>query len=222
MRTLCAASALAVLSFSAPAQAQQLPGSSFKVGSWSGGAYKGDHPRFSHCAASASYAHGVNLLFMVNRDYQWAVAFLSEQFNLEPKTDITLALALDGSAPHQVDAYVINNKMFRINLAPRSALFEKFQRAHALTLHSKRGIHDFSLRDTSTMLPVLLKCVRNQLAPVPMQEASRPRGSAPGSPRRYPTPASQNTGKPQSQPRNHLMRRRANGQDSKDSPADVP
>ena len=48
----------------------------FKVGSWDAGAYSNDTTRqFTHCAATATYANGISVLFSINRDFHWSMGF---------------------------------------------------------------------------------------------------------------------------------------------------
>lgn len=168
MRGMFALAMAMVLSGSAAEAAPM--GSKFKVGSWSGGAYSDDSARrFSHCAISAPYDHGVALVFMVNRDYQWAVAFGSSRFNLRVGQNHRLMISLDNGDAHEVQAYGIRRDLGRVNLAPNGELFKKFMRAGTMRLTANDDVYDFTLQDTARALPELLKCVRERLNPTPLQ-----------------------------------------------------
>jgi hypothetical protein len=61
----------------------------FKIGPWHGGAYTSESTnRFSHCGAMAPYYSGVAMAFIVTRQYQWSIAFVSETFGLEKGRNI--------------------------------------------------------------------------------------------------------------------------------------
>lgn len=161
--------ALAIIALIGSAQAAPM-GNKFKVGSWSGGAYSDDATRrFSHCAISAPYDHGVMLFFLVNREYQWAVAFSSPRFSLRVGQNHRVMISLDNGDADEVQLFGIKRDLARVNLAPNSALFKKFMRAGTMRLTANDSVYDFILHDTSRALPELLKCVRDRLNPSPLQ-----------------------------------------------------
>src|SRR5580698_1006428 len=88
---LSALAGLIGLNALAPGQAAQLK--HFKVGSWDSGAYSDDGLRnkFSHCAGSASYKSGVIITLIINRQYEWGVAFANPAWKLTPGASIDLA-----------------------------------------------------------------------------------------------------------------------------------
>lgn len=173
MRDMFALAAAMVL-FGSAAEAAPM-GSRIKVGNWSGGAYSDDSTRrFSHCAVSAPYTHGVTLFFVVNRNYQWAVAFSSPRFNLRVGENHRVMISLDNGDADEVQLYGLKRDLARVNLAPNSALFKKFMRAGAMRLTANDSVYDFTLHDTSRALPELLKCVRERLDTTPMQARTAP------------------------------------------------
>jgi hypothetical protein len=151
-------------------------GNTIKLGNWSGGAYADDTTgRFSHCAVSSPYRHGVSLFFMVSRDYQWAVAFASPQFNFATSPSpggadpLVLHISLDEGERNEVRGYVLRRDLIKVNLAPTGDLFKKFMRAALMRLHTHKDTYGFALQDTSRVLPELLRCVRDKLGPMPIQ-----------------------------------------------------
>jgi hypothetical protein len=142
----------------------------FRVGLWFAGAYSFDGTRrFSHCAGLAPYESGVNILFSINRNYQWSVGFVSPRFNVRPQENIILALSIDGEPPSRVTAYAVSNNHLVVELAPNAALFAKFKQGNTLRLIANDASHTFNLTGTSRLLPALLECVQNALNPTPMQ-----------------------------------------------------
>jgi hypothetical protein len=150
----------------------------FRVGPWHGEAVVFDK-RFSHCGATAPYNNGVALLFIVTREYQWAVGFVSDKFNLEKGQNFKLGLSLDGEEPTVVTAEAISNHTVGIHLAPTAELFNKFRRGGSLRLIEKNTSYTFNLTDTSKVLPALVRCVNEALNPAPMQTAQLALGARP-------------------------------------------
>jgi hypothetical protein len=111
------------------------------------------------------------MLFIVTREYQWAVGFVSDKFSLEKGKTFKLGLSLDGEEPTTVNAEAISNDTIGINLAPTAELFNKFRRGGSLRLISKDTSYTFNLTDTSKVLPALVQCVNAALNPTPMQTA---------------------------------------------------
>ncbi len=150
------------------AEAAQM-GRSIQIGNWTLGAYSNNNTRkFSHCAATAPYRSGVTLLFIVSRDYEWGVGFLSQEFDMPAKQNIRLGIALDESDFEIVQAYVIDRNFARIDLASNSDLYKRFMRSHLLRLRAADKAYSFALQDTSKLLPQLLKCVYDRLNPAPL------------------------------------------------------
>jgi len=171
MRIVIAALASIVGLFSVhDAQAKPI-GGDFTVGNWEGGAYSNDRTGdFSHCAAVASYRHGVSLFFMVTKDFEWAVAFRSDKFSVKPGRTIKVGIALDSRRTAQVEAYAIDSKFLRVSLDPKADLFRRFQQAAVLRLEGSDRTYEFNLTNTRQMLPRLLECASARSKPSPSQD----------------------------------------------------
>jgi hypothetical protein len=173
-RKIFFAAAMGIALSSSHADAAQM-GSGFKIGNWAGAAYSSNETkRFSHCAAHATYKHGVALFFMVNRDYQWAVAFSSPAFSMPKGQTIKVRIALDESDADLVDAYVIDHTFMRVNLVANGELFKRFMRGNILRLFGSDQQYSFALQDTAKLLPQLLNCVKGRMNPAPLQAQSAP------------------------------------------------
>jgi hypothetical protein len=155
-------------SLAGTADAAQI-GKDLQIGNWTLGAYTSrESGRFSHCAASGRYRHGVTLFFAVTRDYQWSIGFGSDQFDISAGERVKLAIALDDSNNASVEGKAIDRNLVRVVLTPSSDLFKRFMRANVLHLYATDSSYSFALQDTSRLLPQLLKCVRDQLNPAPL------------------------------------------------------
>ena len=90
-----------------PAQAALLK--HFKVGAWESGAYSDDtQGKFSHCAGSANYNSGIIVTLLINKQYNWGVAFSHPSWNLTPGNDFDLAYVVDGGEPRLTKAKAIS------------------------------------------------------------------------------------------------------------------
>jgi hypothetical protein len=138
---------------------------SFKIGNWNGGAFAGPDRRFTHCAASASYASGIKMLFSINRQYQWNVGFLNPEWRLKTGSVYDLAFSIDGGDPISVRGQAINTSHAVIELADSAQLFNRFRRGLQLRVATVNTVLTFNLEGTSAMLAQLHTCVRQYTQP---------------------------------------------------------
>jgi hypothetical protein len=157
----------------------------FRIGPWYGDAVVIDK-RFSHCGALAPYNSGVSMMFIVTRNYQWAIGFTSDKLSLETDKTYKLALSPDDDEPTIVTGRATDGDTIRIDLAPTAELFNKFRRGRSLRVSDRTTSYTFDLTDTSKVLPALLQCVNASLNPTPMQTAL---ALAPNGNRETPYPA---------------------------------
>jgi hypothetical protein len=166
MRKLLGLAALVWLIALQPAQAALLK--HFKVGAWDSGAYSdGTQGKFSHCAGSASYNSGIIVTLLINKEYNWGVAFSHPSWNLTPGHDFDLAYVVDGGEPRSTKAKAVSSKQALIGFGGDSDRFKEFSRGHLLRIAAANQVFTFDLTDTAKLLPALLNCVTRQLNPTP-------------------------------------------------------
>ena len=167
MKRIIAVAALMCAVALQPVQAAPLK--HFKVGSWDGGAYSDDSLRnkFSHCAGSASYKSGIIVTLLVNKEYQWGVAFSNPAWNLTPGAKIDLAYVVDGGEPRATTAKVVSNQQALIAFGGDGARFKEFSHGYQLRVAAANKVFTFDLTDTAKLLPALLNCVTQQVNPTP-------------------------------------------------------
>ena len=175
---LFALAALIGLTALPSAQAAQLK--HFKVGAWDSGAYSDDGLRnkFSHCAGSASYKSGVIVTLIINRQYEWGVAFANPAWKLTPGANIDLAYVVDGGAARATTAKAVSANQALIGFGGDGARFKEFSRGYQLRVAAANQVFAFDLTDTAKLLPALLDCVTQQINPTAVT-ASAP-NAAPG------------------------------------------
>ncbi len=136
------------------------PYGSISVGNWKGGAYTVDQTgAFSHCAAGASYASGINFLVMIDRDGGWALGFAHDQWKLRTGEAFPLTLTFDGQQPFNVHGVPVSEKLVRVPMPINSSLIAQFRRAKAMTAFTQGQLFQFNLDQSGQLLPVLVHCV---------------------------------------------------------------
>jgi hypothetical protein len=134
----------------------------FNVNNWKGGAYTNDQSgAFSHCAARADYKSGITLLFVVNKDYEWAMAFNNSNWNLQTGTTFPVRYQIDRGAIRNGTANVIGKDLVRVALPDSTDLFNDFRRGNNLAIQGGSEVLNFRLTDTSAMLNAVLACARD-------------------------------------------------------------
>ena len=144
---------------------------SFRVGSWNGGAFARDG-RFTHCAASVTYASGITMRFAIDRQYRWSMGLTNRDWGLRPGGIYDLAFSIDGADPIGVTAEAINSTHVSIRLADSINLFNRFRRGKELRVASTRSVFTFNLVDSSAMLAQLHDCVRRHTQPATVAKLS--------------------------------------------------
>lgn len=152
---------------------------SFSVGSWKAGAYASDSTKkFTHCAGSARYRSGIIVTLVVNREYNWGVAFSHPDWNLRPESKLELAYVVDSGEPRATTATVLSEDQVMIGFGGNVDRFNEFSRGRELRVAAAKKVLTFNLTDTSKLLPALLKCVAYHINPPPAV-ASDTKPSAP-------------------------------------------
>src|SRR5690348_11736270 len=116
VHTSLAAVAL-TLTASMPGHAEQMRAIHFS-GSWQGGSYSNDQTKkFSHCTGGATYRSGIMLMVTINRQYNWGLGFVDQNWNLTVGQNIPVSVTFDGGAPWNGTALVITRNMVTIPMA---------------------------------------------------------------------------------------------------------
>src|SRR5579864_6728594 len=156
----------AILSVDPAKAAVTNPPNPIHFGAWIGDAYTNDQSgTFSHCAASAGYKSGITMAVSVDRNYNWALGFLSKAWSLTPGTEIPITLVFDQTEPLSVTGIITNSSppIVRVAMPDNSVIINRFREAHLLTALAKGQYFRFSLNGTSALLPMLASCVRTEL-----------------------------------------------------------
>lgn len=150
---------MALLSVCGIAEAEQIPGSEFAVGNWSGGAYTlADTGGFSHCAVSAPYLSGDTLIFTVNRDVTVSVAVVSPTFRLVAGQTFPVALRVDSRAPYYVQAQAVDSDFATLLLQNFDEAMRALQGGRTLYVDSAFGGGVYDLTGSRRALQRAVDC----------------------------------------------------------------
>jgi hypothetical protein len=139
---------------------------SFKVGSWTAGAYsKQNTKQFNHCAAVATYNSGILMLFSVSRSYAWGMSFAHPSWRLTKGQSYDIAFTVDQTPPIAARAIAIAPNQVEVPLADSTELFQRFRQGYQLRVAAAGQVFAFNLTGTSQVLPALLRCVQANLQP---------------------------------------------------------
>lgn len=160
--------------------AQDIPGSYFTYGNWSGGAYLDSQTgAFSHCAVSASYLSGDRLIFSMSRAGVIGVGVASPALNLQPGVSFPVSIVVDRRRPYFGTAVALDSNHASVFIEDLEAALDAFRRGFTLTVEgvSMRGQYD--LTGTFHALERMTRCaienyayVRPPTAPSPQPPTS--------------------------------------------------
>ncbi|MEM7302710.1 MAG: hypothetical protein AAF468_16660 [Pseudomonadota bacterium] len=136
----------------------------FQIGNWKAGVYISDKDgRFTHCAASANYKSGIELLFSINYRRHWSVGFSKKTWNLTVGNKYDVRYQVDRGRIYDGTATAIGKDLVKLNLPARSSIFNAMRRGRMLKVAAGNEVMKFSLTSTSRMLKSLLNCAtRNE------------------------------------------------------------
>jgi hypothetical protein len=85
-------------------------------GNWTGGAFDdGQTNKFARCIASASYRSGITMYVAIERQKGWSMGFSSQEWNLQPRSQIPLSIIFDGQSPWSGSAIALSPQMVTIH-----------------------------------------------------------------------------------------------------------
>jgi S1-C subfamily serine protease len=135
------------------------PFGSIRVGNWVGGAFSDDQTgAFSHCAATASYANGVNLVVAQNAAGSWLLSFASPAFKPKKGDSAPIDVIFDGQEQARLFATANAPTMLTSIMPPN--VVRVFQKA-SLMVATTGGTTSlqFNLNSTAPMVTALANCV---------------------------------------------------------------
>lgn len=136
------------------------PYGSITVGNWKGGAYTNDkNGAFTHCAAGTTYQSGIYFVVSIGENGSWRLGFAHDSWRLTPGEAFPLALTFDGQPQFNVYGTPIGAQLVNVEMPVNSALIGQFRKAKVMTAFAQGQLFQFSLTQTSQLLPSLLNCV---------------------------------------------------------------
>ena len=165
------------------AQAEVIQGSDFSHQNWSGAAYTFEGTgQFSHCAVSAGYVSGDELLMSVNADATVTVGVVSATWRMTPGQSLDARLTVDRRAPFFGTANAINEQFAALVLPDIDAALTALKRGRTLVVETSVGQGTYDLTGTSRALDKTLQCAVDyinyggQAQPTPNLPANAPPG----------------------------------------------
>lgn len=158
--------------------AQDIPGSFFAYGNWSGGAFvDAATGAFSHCAVSASYLSGDNLIFSITRDGVIGVGVASPSLNLQPGSSFPVSIVVDRRRPYYGTAFATSDKQAAVFIEELDAALDAFRRGFTLTVEGVSMVGQYDLTGTFHALERMTRCAIDNYAYVRPNAAPTPQPS---------------------------------------------
>ncbi|UVO36812.1 serine protease [Bradyrhizobium arachidis] len=134
------------------------PFGSINVGNWIGGAFSNDQTgAFSHCAATAPYANGVNLVVSQNVTGIWSLAFASPSYHFNKGENAAIDVTFDGQEQARLYATAYQTNMLTAVMPVNVA--RRFQKASLMVATAGRAVLNFDLTSTGPVIAALANCV---------------------------------------------------------------
>jgi hypothetical protein len=152
---LAAALAAAAL----PVQGQSATPREWRLGNWYVSAHADPQTgQFSHCAATAVYRSGVNLLFGVSRSFAWSVGLHHDGWQLQPGATYPIQLLIDGAPIGTMQAHALDGQEVGVLLPEQAVLLDRMRRGRWLKVRAAGQDFDFQLEGSARMLDGLFGC----------------------------------------------------------------
>ncbi len=140
-------------------EAGPIPGSSFAYGNWSGEAFFDDETRaFTHCAVSASYVSGDQLIFSIERNGVIAIGVASPALKLVPGAQFPVSIIVDNRRPYYGTAFAMSEGHASVFIDDLDAALDAFRRGRVLTVEGVSMRGQYYLDGTFHALERLTRC----------------------------------------------------------------
>lgn len=147
------------------------------IGLWTLSSIDRPEGGFSHCAISAPFSNGVNLVVSLDGGGRWRLGMAHREWRLDPGLPVPLAVELDGSPPVAVLAVARTPWMILSDALSEQPVIERLRRAARMAVIGGAARFDFELNDLREAFAVLEGCAeesgRQPLRMPPEKEARR-------------------------------------------------
>ena len=153
-------SCIALMLAAGAAVADPIPGSTFRIGNWEGGAYGSEGSgAFTHCGISAGYVTGDVLHFTVNRQATVTVAVTSPALAGIPVGEsFPVVLHVDRRPPFHGSATVLADGFAALEVTDFDRALESFMRGYTLTVRGAGREGRYDLTGTFRALGATMDC----------------------------------------------------------------
>lgn len=165
-------STLALLVHAAPAAAQLRASSgvatnTLTIGLWTLSSHQRATGGFSHCAISAPYSNGVDLIFSLDSGGSWRIGLAHQRWNLDAGQPLPLALATHDRPPVAVVATAVTPWMVLSQPLRDPGLVDHLRAATRMVISGGSALFDLELRDIREAFAVLEGCAAEGEMPGP-------------------------------------------------------
>jgi hypothetical protein len=130
-----------------------------KINDWSVFAYADEHSNaFTHCSAVGRYKSGIYLIFTINRNFDWSIAFANPKWRVKKGQRYDIRYWVDDGEVFYRTAVAYQSDGVSIQLEDSVPLFNAFRRGKRLTVRAETQDLNFLLTDTSKVLTYLHRC----------------------------------------------------------------
>ena len=132
----------------------------YSTGMWTIEA-SGDSGAFKHCSATGQYGGGSSVIFLLTREYSWAVGITNPRWNWRKGSEGRVSYWIDSYGRRSGRAEALSSTQLGIPLADSQQLFQEIRGGNKMYFEPE-GAEGFSITliGTSVALNELMSCVR--------------------------------------------------------------
>lgn len=145
------------------ASADEIRGSFFQSGNWTGAAYTYDDGTFSHCAMSSPYVSGDTLYLSITEDASIVVGFESPRLYLTDGAEYSVRLSVDRRYTNLTRAVAFGTGTAFITLTDFERALDAIRFGNLLTIEGNGFLGEYALSGTAVGLNHAFDCAVNYL-----------------------------------------------------------
>ncbi|MGV1014127.1 MAG: hypothetical protein ACOYB4_04070 [Methyloceanibacter sp.] len=152
---------LAPLLVAAIAAATEPPG--FTSGVWQGKANFDEDGRFRDCTMTAQSGDGIQLGFVISKDFNWGLVLADESRDLQVGSTLAMLLLIDERDPIAAVAKVVDVHGVLVPLANSDPVIEALRQGKVLRIVTQGVTLSFKLTGTNEAIAKLAACVTDHV-----------------------------------------------------------
>lgn len=153
---------LALTTISTPTISDSRP--VFQLGNWQGERYYNENGSFTFCSIGSPYKSGIELDFVLYRDFNFAIGFFNDSWSLQEGEEFPLTFWIDRYQVRSGTGKALNSNLVFLDIEDTVQLFTELRKGYLLTVRAAGQDFQFSLRDTFRALERMRICVERGIA----------------------------------------------------------